>query len=52
VQAKLSELKAGVKSSAAGARIKYAKQVDELEQKMDITKAKLINWEFALQNAH
>ena len=41
VQAKIAELKDSVKISAAGARIKYAKQIDELEQKMDITKAKL-----------
>jgi hypothetical protein len=40
-QAKLAELKAQAKSSAADARIKYAKQVDELEQKVDATKAKL-----------
>jgi mevalonate kinase len=40
-QAKLAEFKAQAKSSAADARIKYAKQVDELEQKVDVTKAKL-----------
>ena len=41
VQAKLAEWKAGAKSSAADVRIKYAKQVDELEQKLEVTKAKL-----------
>jgi len=41
VQAKLAEWKAGAKSSAADARVKYAKQVDELEQKLEVTKAKL-----------
>ncbi len=41
VQAKLAEWKAGAKSSAADARIKYAKQVDELEQKVEVTKARL-----------
>ena len=40
-QAKLAEFKAQAKSSAADTRIKYAKQVDELEQKVDATKAKL-----------
>jgi hypothetical protein len=40
-QAKLAEFKAQAKSSAADARIKYAKQVDDLEQKIDATKAKL-----------
>jgi hypothetical protein len=40
-QAKLVEFKAQAKSSAADARIKYAKQVDDLEQKIDATKAKL-----------
>ena len=40
-QAKLSEFKAQAKSSAADARIKYAKQVDELEQKVDATRVKL-----------
>ena len=41
VQAKLAEWKAGAKNSAADARVKYAKQVDELEQKLEVTKAKL-----------
>ena len=40
-QAKLAEFKAQAKSSTADAHIKYAKQVDELEQKVDATKAKL-----------
>jgi len=41
VQAKLAEWKANVKNTAEDARIKYAKQVDELEQKMETTKARL-----------
>jgi superoxide dismutase, Fe-Mn family len=41
VQAKLAEWKANAKSSAADVRIKYAKQLDELEQMLDATKAKL-----------
>jgi VIT1/CCC1 family predicted Fe2+/Mn2+ transporter len=40
-QAKLAEFRAQAKSSAADMRIKHAKQVDELEQKVDATKAKL-----------
>ena len=40
-QAHLSELKAGAKSVTADARIEYAKQIDELEQQIDATKAKL-----------
>jgi hypothetical protein len=40
-QAKLAKFKAQAESSAADARIKYAKQVGELEQKVDATKAKL-----------
>jgi len=40
-QAKLAEFKAQAKSSAADARIKYSKQVDELEQKINTTKGKL-----------
>jgi len=40
-QAKLAEFKAQAKRSAADARIKHAKQADELEQKVDVTKAKL-----------
>lgn len=40
-KAKLAELKAQANSSAADARIKYAEQLDELEQKIDATKAKL-----------
>jgi cob(I)alamin adenosyltransferase len=41
VQAKLAELKAQAKSFTADARIKYDKQVDELEQKLDAAQAKL-----------
>jgi hypothetical protein len=40
-QAKLAELKAQAKSSAADARIKYAEHVEELEMKLEATKAKL-----------
>jgi hypothetical protein len=40
-QAKLAEFKAQAKISTADARIKHAKQVDELEQKVDATKVKL-----------
>jgi len=40
-QAKLAEFKAQAKSSAADARIKNAKQVDELEEKINATKGKL-----------
>jgi hypothetical protein len=40
-QAKLAELRARAKSAAADARIQYATQVDELEKKVDATKAKL-----------
>jgi uncharacterized protein YhaN len=40
-QAKLAEFRAQAKSSAADARIKNAKQVEELEQKINATKAKL-----------
>ena len=40
-QAKLAEFKAQAKSSAADTRIKYAKHFDELEQKVDTTRAKL-----------
>ncbi len=40
-QAKLAEFRAQAKSSAADMRIKHAKQVDELEQKVDATKVKL-----------
>lgn len=40
-QAKLAELKAQAKISSADIRIAYAKQVDELEQGIDVTKAKL-----------
>lgn len=40
-QAKLAELKAQAKSSTADVHIKYAQQVDELEQGVDTTKAKL-----------
>jgi gas vesicle protein len=40
-QAKLAEFKAQAKVSTADARIKSAKQVDELEQMIGATKAKL-----------
>lgn len=39
--AKLAELRAHAKSSAADARIKYAEQVAELERRIDATKTKL-----------
>jgi hypothetical protein len=40
-QAKLAEFKAQAKISTADARIKHAKQVDEIEQSVGATKAKL-----------
>jgi hypothetical protein len=40
-QAKLDEFKAQAKSSAADTRIHYAKQVDELEQKVVTTRTRL-----------
>jgi hypothetical protein len=40
-QAKLDQFKAKAKSSAADARIKYTKQVDELEQKVAATRVRL-----------
>jgi hypothetical protein len=40
-QAKLAEFKAQAKISSADARIKHAKQVDEIEQRVGATKAKL-----------
>ena len=40
-QAKLSELRAKAKISAADTRIKYAQQIDDLEQGVEATKAKL-----------
>jgi len=40
-QARLAEFKAHAKGSAADARIKYAKQVEELEQGVDAMKTKL-----------
>ncbi len=40
-QAKLAELKAQAKNSAADANIKYAEQVEELERGVDATKARL-----------
>lgn len=40
-QAKLAEFKARAKSLTADARIKHARQVDELEQKSNATKARL-----------
>ncbi len=41
VQAKLAEFKARAKSLTADARIQHAKQVDDLEQRVDAMKAKL-----------
>jgi phage host-nuclease inhibitor protein Gam len=41
VQTKLAEFESPKKSLTADARIKYAKQVDNLKQKIDATKAKL-----------
>lgn len=40
-QAKVAELKAQAKSSAADASIKYATQIEELEHGVDATKVKL-----------
>jgi uncharacterized protein YgiM (DUF1202 family) len=40
-QAKLTEVKARAKSSAADVRISYSKQVDELERKFEATRTKL-----------
>ena len=40
-QAKLSELRAKAKISAADARIKYGRQIDDLELRVEATKAKL-----------
>jgi len=40
-QAKLAELKAKAKSSAADAQINYEKLVDEIEHKVDTMKVKL-----------
>jgi len=40
-QAKLAEFKAQAKSAAADTQIKHAKQVEELEEKVGDTKAKL-----------
>ena len=40
-QAKLAEFKAKAKISTADARIKHAKLVDEIEQRVGATKAKL-----------
>jgi hypothetical protein len=40
-QAKLAELKAQAKISAADARIKYMVHIEELEKKMEATKARL-----------
>ena len=41
VQAKLAEFKAQAKISTADARIKHAKQVRDIEQKVGATKVKL-----------
>lgn len=40
-QAKLAELKAQAKSSAADAHMKYDDQIDKLQQKVDDTRGKL-----------
>jgi flagellar motility protein MotE (MotC chaperone) len=40
-QAKLAKFRAQAKSSAADVRLKYTKQVDELEQKFHATKTRL-----------
>ncbi len=40
-QAKLAQLQAEAKSSAADVRIKYDNQIKELEQKIDATKDRL-----------
>ncbi|MBN2869959.1 MAG: hypothetical protein JXK04_03285 [Campylobacterales bacterium] len=40
VQAKLAEFKAQMKISAADAQLKYGRQVDEIEQKLDAMKVK------------
>ncbi|MFA6900898.1 MAG: hypothetical protein WC256_11920 [Desulfurivibrionaceae bacterium] len=40
-QAKLAELRARAKSSVADARLKYAKQIDDLELGVETTKVKL-----------
>ena len=40
-QTKLAKFKAQARNSAADVRLKYAKQVDELEQKLEATKTKL-----------
>ena len=40
-QAKLAEFKAQAKIATADARIKHAKQADEIEQRVGATKAKL-----------
>ena len=40
-QAKLAELKAQARNSAADARIKYDDQIDKLQQKVDATRGKL-----------
>lgn len=40
-QARLAELRAEAKNSAADTRIKYEKQIEKLEQNIDATKSKL-----------
>ena len=40
-QAKLAELKAQARSSAADAHIKYDDQIDKLQQKVDVARDKL-----------
>jgi hypothetical protein len=46
-QAKLAEFKAQAKSAAADTQIKQAKEVDELEEKVGDTKARLHEHELA-----
>ncbi len=43
-QAKLAELKAQARSSAADARIKYDDQIDKLQQQVDATRANSKHW--------
>ena len=50
-QAKLAELKAQAKIATADARIKYARQIGELEQNIDAAKAKLKELGEAGENA-
>jgi len=50
-QAKLAELKAYAKNAVADARIRYERQVDELERRLADTKSKLKELEDAGENA-